>query len=198
MKIILASSSSYRKKLLSRILNDFECVSPAIDETPQTNEAPSELAMRLSIQKAESIARKYPDAWVIGSDQVALFDGKVLGKPGTLEIAKQQLFSFSDKKVEFITGVSLIHLNSQFQEYHSDITEVHFKKLSTEKVTQYLAIDTPYDCAGSFKVESFGICLFNSVETKDPTALEGLPLIALTNLFENAGIDLLSLSRSTI
>lgn len=190
-QFILASSSPYRKKLLQRLGIAFSSESPDIDESQLVNESEYELVERLSIEKARVVASKKPDAWVIGSDQVATFEQKILGKPGNYQNAFEQLSSFSGKQVKFITGVCLFHLQKEICCYRFSETIVYFNNLNENTITQYLKRDTPYDCAGSFKVESLGVSLFEKVLSDDPTALEGLPLISLCQLFASSGIDIL-------
>lgn len=193
-KLILASSSQYRAKLLQRLRVPFEQVAANIDESQRPDEAPLALVERLSTQKAEVVANSTPDAWVIGSDQIALFNGTVIGKPGNHHKAVQQLQSFSGNLVEFITGVCLFHMKTSRRYYAHSTVSVYFKTLTDAQIESYLKADTPYDCAGSFKVESLGVCLFDKVVSEDPTSLEGLPLISLCKLFSQAGITLDSLS----
>lgn len=190
-QFILASSSPYRKTLLQRLGIAFTSVSPDIDESQLANESENELVERLSIEKARVVASTQPNAWVIGSDQVATFEQKILGKPGNFQNAFEQLASFSGKQVKFITGVCLYHLQKEICSYRFSETIVYFKNLSENTIEQYLKRDTPYDCAGSFKVESLGVSLFEQVISDDPTALEGLPLISLCQLFASSGIDIL-------
>ena len=191
--IILASSSKYRKALLERIIPSFECISPEIDETPQKDESAESLTKRLSIEKAKVVSISHLNSWVIGSDQVAVYNNQLLGKPGSHKKAREQLSQFSNNSVEFLTGIALVNQAKQQVYYDCDLTIVEFKALSEKMIESYLSLDKPYDCAGSFKVESFGPVLFDKVTSHDPTALQGLPLIKLAKLFEKAGIDLLSL-----
>lgn len=188
--LILASSSKYRQRLLQRLGIQFTCISPQIDEKHLANEPTPDLVKRLSIEKAEIVARKHPQAWVVGSDQIAVFGQDVLGKPANKEAAQAQLTSFSGNRVDFLTGVCLVHIDNSVCSYHCSKTEVYFKELSSQTIKQYLAYDEPFDCAGSFKVESLGVCLFEKVSSDDPTALEGLPLIGLCQLFEKAGFNI--------
>ena len=187
-KLILASSSKYRANLLKRLISNFKIVAPQIDETQFDNELPQDYVKRLSIEKARTVAKDYPASWVIGSDQIAEFDGLILGKPGNIQKAQQQLLSFSGKQVFFRTGVSIINVSSNTCYYKESITRVYFKQLNEKTIIRYLELDQPYDCAGSFKIESRGVVLFEKIHSDDPTALEGLPLIELCQLFEKCGL----------
>ena len=185
-KIILASTSNARKLLLERLNIPFSIVAPDIDETPLVNEHPSALALRLSEQKALAIAQQYPDAWIIGSDQTCALKQALYNKPITFNKAKQQLQIFSSNTVYFYTGICLMRLNSYQTFSDLELTKVHFKNLSNEKIDTYLKQDLPLECAGAFKAESLGISLFNKIESDDPSALIGLPLIRLCQFLEDA------------
>ncbi|MBV1911204.1 MAG: Maf family nucleotide pyrophosphatase [Kangiellaceae bacterium] len=185
-KLILASSSPYRRELLARLNIPFEWHSPDIDETPFDDESGESLVRRLSIAKANAIASSFPKNYVIGSDQVAVFDNKIIGKPYTHEKASMQLAEFSGNTISFITGLFLVNQSQQEYYYQESVVQVKFRSLSAIQIENYLKMDMPYDCAGSFKVESAGISLFESIISDDPTSLEGLPLIALCNLFERS------------
>ena len=189
--IILASSSKYRKALLSRLTIDFDCLSPEIDETPLLNESAKLLATRLSLQKAKEIAESHIGAWVIGSDQVASSQEQIIGKPNNFANAFEQLKSFSGKSVKFYTAVTLLNMSQEFCMTEVSKVDVFFRNLTDNEIERYLKLEQPYDCAGSFKVESLGISLFESVESSDPTSLEGLPLISLCRLFAKAGLKIL-------
>jgi septum formation protein len=191
MDIILASTSPYRKLLLERLQVPFRCVAPDTDETPLSGEQPADLAHRLARAKARSIATIFPEALVIGSDQVASVDGQMLNKPGSQEVAAGQLRASAGKDVQFFTGLALVCLNRGLENVHVEPFSVHFRQLSDAQITNYLHRERPYDCAGSFKIEGLGIALFDSLEGKDPTSLEGLPLIALTRMLQDAGIQIL-------
>lgn len=188
--IVLASSSSYRAELLHRLQLNFTQLSPDIDESRIPGESPEEIALRLSIAKAQTVAKmvKERSCWVIGSDQVACLGNQILNKPGSFENAKQQLLMCSGKKVSFFTGLCL--LDSKTNEYLADNVEfsVFFRELSEQDVEAYLAIDKPYDCAGSFKFESLGITLFERTAGDDPTSIIGLPLIKLATFFKEKSI----------
>lgn len=183
--LILASSSKYRRDLLGRLGLPFSAVSPDLDESPRPGETPANLAQRLALEKAQAIATAQPQAWVIGSDQVPSQDGRVLGKPGDRDTAARQLREFSGTSLVFYTGVALVRgaevLNAL------DTTVVRFRQLSAAEIDRYLDAEPAYDCAGSFKAEGLGISLFDAVESSDPTALIGLPLIALTRMLREAG-----------
>ncbi|MCV6604877.1 MAG: Maf family nucleotide pyrophosphatase [Porticoccaceae bacterium] len=187
--IILASSSPYRRQLMERLGLIFDCHSPQVDETPQPDESPVELALRLSRLKARALAGKFTHHLIIGSDQVAECNGEILHKPGSFEVAQQQLQRQSGNTVKFHTGLC-IH-NSISGEQQTDVvtTTVHFRQLSEDEIERYLQREQPYDCAGSFKVEQLGVSLFRKVESPDPTALIGLPLILLCEMLRQSGIQ---------
>jgi septum formation protein len=187
-RLILASASKYRKKLLERLALPFDTQSPATDETAGKDELPADLVSRLATQKALVVANKNPAAIVIGSDQLAVFDNRVVGKPGGHEIAAQQLSEFSGKSVEFLTAVTVFCRELGFYEQHTDSTRVHFRPLTDDEIERYLVQEKPYDCAGAFKAESLGIGLFESIVSTDPTALIGLPLIQTAAMLRNAGV----------
>lgn len=187
--LILASTSPYRQELLKRLHLPFEAVAPHVDESPRAQEAPVALAARLALAKAHAVASRHPRAVVIGSDQVAELDGIALGKPGHHEAAVQQLRAMSGRRVVFHTAVTVVSADRHFEA--SDLARVYvvFRALSDAEIERYLRADRPYDCAGSAKVESLGIALLDSVESDDPTALVGLPLIRTCALLRQAGID---------
>lgn len=188
--LILASTSPYRRELLARLGLAFEVARPEVDETPQFNEHPSVLAQRLAEAKSRSIGTLQTDAWVIGADQVAELNGQSLGKPGSFEPAADQLAAASGQRLLFHTGVTLYrHADRQILRM-ADVTAVQFRKLSNVEIERYLHAEQPYDCAGSFKAEGLGICLFESIESRDPTALIGLPLIALAEALRQVGFSL--------
>jgi septum formation protein len=189
-RIILASTSRYRAELLGRLLTDFERRSPGTDEAPLPDETPGERALRLAVAKAEAVAAAESGALVIGSDQVAELDGRVLDKPGTAEVARAQLAASSGRDVYFQTAVCLVDTRPGHQRIATalDQTRVGFRLLAAEEIARYVERESPLDCAGSFKCEGLGISLFERIETDDPTALVGLPLIALARLLRNAGI----------
>ncbi len=193
-QLILASSSTYRKKLLTRLNVPFTTKSPNINESKLASETPQEYVKRLSIEKAQVIAKEHPSHYVIGSDQTAVFQHQIIGKPLNFENAKQQLKSFSNQTVIFLTGICIVKQAEDLCLYSESQTQAIFRKLSDEEIQNYLKLDQPYDCAGSFKVESLGITLFKQVISQDPTCLEGLPLIHLCQLFSKAGINILNQS----
>lgn len=190
--LVLASTSPYRAELLRRIVPDFTCARVSVDEAALENEAPLATAMRLAAAKAEEGAMAYPGALSIGSDQVAELDGVVLGKPGTMANARAQLAACSGKRVKFHTAVCLVDGRNDRRERHrgSDLTRVEFRVLDEHEIGRYLERDQPLDCAGSFKVERLGVALFERVESIDPTALIGLPLIILCRMLRQAGIEI--------
>ncbi|WP_067521004.1 Maf family protein [Endozoicomonas ascidiicola] len=188
MKILLASSSPYRKHLLQRLNLTFQQQSPDINETPLSHETAQQLATRLSLEKAQALTNKHPNTLIIASDQAASLHDKILGKPGTREKAIAQLSSCSGKQVTFYTGLCLLNTASgQFQleciEY-----SVWFRQLTPSQITYYIDAESPLDCAGSFKCEGLGVTLFEKMNGDDPNSLIGLPLITLTNMLINEGI----------
>jgi MAF protein len=195
-QLILGSSSPFRAKLLTKLGLPFDAVSPDIDEQILPEENAIQLVKRLSEKKAQAIAVDCPNALIIGSDQVAVLDSKILGKPGSHENAVQQLQAASGKIVLFLTGLAL--LNSKTGEMQSVVEpfEVHFKTLSLEQIDFYLRQEQPYQCAGSFKSEGFGISLFSKLNGNDPNSLIGLPLIRLIAMLKKQGIDVLQPNQS--
>ena len=183
--LILASTSAYRRELLTRLRIPFEVISPKVDETPLTGESTLELAKRLAHAKAEAVAKQHPEAWVIGSDQVADLCGAAIGKPGNFERAMAQLQLMRGQVVTFHTALCL--MKGDTQTTLSVPTEVGFRKLPDTVLENYLLAEEPYDCAGSAKSEGLGISLLEYIKSDDPTALIGLPLIALTGLLRDAG-----------
>ncbi|HZX75687.1 Maf family protein [Lysobacter sp.] len=188
-RLVLGSTSRYRRELLERLRVPFDVARPHTDETPQPGETPESLARRLARAKATDVVARHPEAWVIGSDQVAEFDGRPLGKPGTHEAATAQLQAMSGLTVRFLTGLCLMRSDGEILEA-LDFTVVRFRTLGADEIERYLAAEQPYDCAGSFKSEGLGITLFDAIETHDPTALVGLPLIATARLLREAGFAL--------
>jgi len=187
-KIILASSSPFRKELLARLNLDFECYSPEIDESRLKAENATDYVCRLAKEKAQVISKEHPSAIVIGSDQCALRDGQILGKPGNHTNAMQQLKAAQGKIVMFHTGLCVVQQNTCFSEVDEVLYQVNFRTLSDAQLTHYLKVEQPYQCAGSFKSEGYGSCLFSSMQGDDPSALIGLPLIRLITMLENAGV----------
>ena len=190
-QILLASSSPYRRQLLERLGLPFQCQSPDVDETPRRGETPRELALRLSQTKAQALAAAYPGHLIIGSDQVAECNGSVINKPGSFELAQQQLRQQSGNIVTFHTGLCLHNGQTEEQQLDSVTTSAHFRQLTDAEIERYLLREQPYDCAGSFKVEQLGISLFEKVESTDPTALIGLPLIRLCGMLRQSGVQLI-------
>ncbi|MFS8064319.1 MAG: Maf family protein [Luteimonas sp.] len=189
VRLLLASTSPYRRELLSRLRIPFDVIRPEVDETPLPGESPLVLAQRLAAAKAEAIAAREGDAWVIGSDQVAELDGGPLGKPGNRDAALAQLASMSGRSVAFRTGLCVMHRElGRFDAV--DTTVVRFRSLAADGIARYVDAERPFDCAGSFKSEGLGIALFEAIETSDPTALIGLPLIATARLLRRAGFAL--------
>ncbi len=185
--LILASTSRYRRELLSRLRLPFDAVAPEVDETPLAGEAPAALAERLALDKARVVAARHPGAIVIGSDQVADLEGEAIGKPGTHERAAAQLRRMSGREVVFQTAVAVVAPGLAAIERAE--VRVRFRTLTDAAIERYLLADQPYDCAGSAKVESLGVALLESVESDDPTALVGLPLIRTCALLRRAGLD---------
>lgn len=185
--LILASTSRYRQELLSRLRLPFEAVAPEVDETSLPGEAPAALAERLALAKARAVAAKQPDAIVIGSDQVADLGGEAIGKPGTHDAAVEQLRRMSGREVVFQTAVAVVAPGIAAIERAE--VRVRFRTLDDTAIEAYLRADQPYDCAGSAKVESLGVALLESVESDDPTALIGLPLIRTCALLRRAGLE---------
>jgi len=187
--LILASGSRYRAELLRRLHLPFSQQSPDVDETPQPGEAAEPLATRLALLKAGVIALKAPGAWVIGSDQVAACEGRLLGKPSTREKAIEQLQFLSAKQAAFLTAVVLMRQDGAVYQA-SDTTVVRFRTLTDDAIARYVDAEPAYDCAGSAKIEGLGITLTAEVQSRDPTALIGLPLIATAELLRKAGFTL--------
>lgn len=191
-RLILGSTSPYRRELLQRLQIPFEVASPDVDETPLPGEAPALVARRLALAKARAVAASFPDAVVIGSDQVADLNGQPLGKPGTHERAVAQLRQMRGQTVVFQTAVAVVCLQSGFEQTDLAAVKVQFRVLSDDEIENYLQAEQPYDCAGSAKSEGLGIALLASIENDDPTALVGLPLIRTCRMIQAAGIGLLS------
>lgn len=179
-KIVLASSSVYRQQLLDRFLDDYETVSPRIDESVDI-ENPEELALHLARSKAEAVSTAYRNALIIGADQLAVLEGRVLGKPGDHQRAVEQLLQASGKSLTFLTAVCVLDPVEKRRYEHVDKTIVRFRSFDRRLADAYLKHDKPYDCAGSFKIEGAGFVLFESVTTDDPTALIGMPMIWLSD-----------------
>ena len=189
-RLVLASTSTYRRQLLERLGIPFTVAASNVDEEPLPGESAVDLVQRLARAKAEAVARRHTNSLVIGSDQLALCGRDVLGKPGSGERAIAQLKSLSNQRVVFHTAVHVINTTSATNQGHVDLTTVHFRQLDDEEIRRYVARDKPYDCAGGFKVESLGVALFNRIESQDPTALIGLPLIWLASALRKNGFEL--------
>ena len=187
--LILGSTSRYRREMLQRLRIPFDVQAPHVDETPGAGEAPAALALRLAIAKARAVAALHPHAVVIGSDQVADLDGEPVGKPGTHAKATEQLRAMRGKAVVFQTAVAVVSLASGYEGSALVPVTVRFRPLSDAEIEHYLRAEEPYDCAGSAKSEALGIALLSAIESDDPTALVGLPLIKTCELLRAAGID---------
>ncbi len=188
--LVLASTSRYRRELLARLALPFETAAPDVDETPRAGEAPRELALRLALEKAQAVAARKPQAIVIGSDQVADLHGQPLGKPGTHERAAAQLARMSGQTVLFHTAVAVVQASRGFAQSSLATVTVRFRALDAATIERYLLAEQPYDCAGSAKSEGLGIALLQAIESDDPTALIGLPLIRTAQLLRAAGLTL--------
>ncbi|MFN5420691.1 MAG: Maf family nucleotide pyrophosphatase [Burkholderiales bacterium] len=189
--LILGSTSRYRKELLTRLRIPFETASPDVDETPHSNESPKDLALRLALAKARAVALKYPEAVVIGSDQVADLEGTPLGKPGNHANAILQLQRMRGKTVIFQTALSVVCIATGYERTDLAEVKVKFRDLSDAEIETYLRAEEPYDCAGSAKSEGLGIALLDAIDNDDPTALIGLPLIRTCQMLREAGVKLL-------
>lgn len=191
-ELVLASTSHYRRELLSRLGLPFRAIAPRVDETPWPDEAPHDLAQRLALAKAQAVAAQSPRALVIGSDQVAELNGHALGKPGSIAAAEAQLAASSGRSILFYTALCLVDARdaAAAPALATDLTRVVFRPLRSDEIARYVALEQPLDCAGSFKAEGLGISLFERIENADPTALIGLPLIALARLLRAAGVVL--------
>ena len=190
LPLLLASSSIYRRDLLARLRLPFNCSSPDIDESHRPGESARELVERLSLEKARALADSHPGHLIIGSDQVAVLNGHIIGKPHTFDKARQQLMDASGASVTFLTGLTL--LNARTGNHQTDCIPftVHMRTLSTEQIERYLLAETPYDCAGSFKAEGLGVSLFQRTEGDDATSLVGLPLIRLIDMLLVEGVTI--------
>jgi septum formation protein len=189
--LVLGSTSRYRRELLERLRIPFEVASPDVDETPRASESPRDLALRLALEKARAVARQYPQAVVIGSDQVADLHGNALGKPGTHERAVAQLRQMRGQTVVFHTAVAVVCEETGFEQVELAPVSVRFQHLSDAEIEAYLQAERPYDCAGAAKSEGLGIALLESIDNDDPTALVGLPLIRTCRMIRAAGVRVL-------
>jgi septum formation protein len=188
-KILLASSSVYRRQLLGKLGFNFTWESPDIDESPLPHEPPATLVQRLAETKAYHLANHHSDCLIIGSDQAATLDNQILGKPYTHENAFAQLASFRNREVTFLTGLCLFNSSTKRSQRSVESYKVRFRNLTDSQIENYLRREQPYDCVGSFKSEGLGICLFEQLEGEDFNTLIGLPLIALTRMLANEGMD---------
>ncbi len=195
-KLLLASTSRYRRELLQRLQWPFDVVAPQTEERAEPGEQPAALARRLALAKAHAVAALHPDAVVIGSDQVADLDGEAIGKPGNHARATEQLQRFSGRAVVFQTAVAVVCLQTGFEQVELAPVAVQFRALSATDIEQYLLLEQPYDCAGSAKSESLGIALLERIDSDDPSALVGLPLIRTCRMLRSAGIDPLGPNRA--
>lgn len=195
--LILGSTSVYRKELLGRLRIPFGTVSPEVDETPLPGESPTDLAQRLALAKAQAVAQRHPAAVVIGSDQVADLNGEPLGKPGTHARAVAQLQRMRGQTVVFQTAVAVVCLETGFSQTALAPIRVVFRDVSDAEIENYLQAEQPYDCAGSAKSEGLGIALLDAIDSDDPTALVGLPLIRTARMLRAAGIELLTAPGAT-
>lgn len=192
MNIVLASSSTYRRQLLTTLIPNLSCVDPDIDESVNQGESAEIYVSRLAKEKANSVANQQTNALVIGSDQCAVLKGKIISKPGNHENAIAQLKASSGKTITFYTGLCVINTKSHSQQTSCETFQVTFRKLSEKQIIAYLDKDQPYDCAGSFKAEGLGITLFEKMQGDDYNTLIGLPLIKLTSMLQAEGFDLIA------
>lgn len=188
--IVLGSTSPFRKMLLDKLHLSFSQDAPEVDETPLENEQPQQMVLRLAHLKADVFKDKYPQHIVITSDQCAVFNGKPIGKPHTVEKAVEQLSQFSNQSITFYTGLVVFNSKTGKRYEYLDSTTVHFRELSQQVIRNYIDIEQPLKCAGSFKSEGLGVTLFNRIDSRDPNALIGLPLMALTDIFYEMGYPL--------
>ena len=187
--LFLASTSRYRAALLERLGLPFTVEAPGVDEAARTAEVPPARALRLAHAKATAVANRHPGAWVIGSDQVAVCGERILDKPGNAARCREQLAASSGRRVEFHTAAVLHSVEPRSVAEHVDLTTVHFRTLTSQEIARYVELDRPFDCAGGFRSEGLGIALFESIDTRDPAALVGLPLIWLAGALRSAGLD---------
>ncbi|MEL5249161.1 Maf family protein [Serratia ureilytica] len=188
-RLLLASTSPYRKMLLEKLQLPFDCAAPQVDETPLPGEGAEALVLRLAAAKAKALALAYPEHLIIGSDQVCVIDGSITGKPHTEENARAQLRQVSGQAVTFYTGLALYNGRSKQLQALCEPFHMHFRALSEAEIAAYVRLEQPLNCAGSFKSEGLGIALFDRLEGRDPNALIGLPLIALLEMLRAEGIN---------
>lgn len=189
--LILASTSPYRRALLEKLGVEFICAAPDTDETPKDGESATDLVQRLAQEKAHSLSEKFPNHFIIGSDQVCVIDGKIVGKPGSIENAHQQLRAASEKVITFYTGLCVLNSHTMQKEIICEPFHVHFRRLTDDEINAYIKLEMPLYCAGSFMCEGAGILLFSQLEGRDPNALVGLPLIALNEILLKFGYNAL-------
>lgn len=189
--LILASTSPYRRALLEKLGVEFICAAPDTDETPKDGESATDLVQRLAQEKAHSLSEKFPNHFIIGSDQVCFIDGKIVGKPGSIENAHQQLRAASGKVITFYTGLCVLNSHTMQKEIICEPFHVHFRRLTDDEINAYIKLEMPLYCAGSFMCEGAGILLFSQLEGRDPNALVGLPLIALNEILLKFGYNAL-------
>lgn len=189
--LILASTSPYRRALLEKLGVEFICAAPDTDETPKNGESATDLVQRLAQEKAHSLSEKFPNHFIIGSDQVCVIDGKIVGKPGSIENAHQQLRAASGKVITFYTGLCVLNSHAMQKEIICEPFHVHFRRLTDDEINAYIKLEMPLYCAGSFMCEGAGILLFSQLEGRDPNALVGLPLIALNEILLKFGYNAL-------
>ena len=187
MRLVLASTSSYRAELLGRLGVAFEVAAPGVDETPRPGESAARLAARLALAKAEAVAAQFPGCWVLGSDQAVACGGRLLGKPGTAAANREQLTMLSGQSADFATAIALVGPTATTPMTDLDVTVARFRHLDAAEIARYVEAEAAVDCAGGFRIEGLGISLFEEVSSKDPTALIGLPLIATRRLLSRAG-----------
>jgi MAF protein len=188
-RLLLASTSTYRKMLLEKLHLPFLCAAPQVDETPLAGESAEALVLRLATAKAQALAAAYPEHLIIGSDQVCVIEGRITGKPHTEENARTQLRQASGQKVTFYTGLALYNSRSRHLQVLCEPFHVHFRTLSEAEISAYVRFEQPLNCAGSFKSEGLGIALFDKLEGRDPNTLIGMPLIALLEMLRAEGIN---------
>jgi septum formation protein len=189
-RLVLASTSPFRREILQKLAIPFDAAAPDTDETMMDKESPEALVSRLAESKARAVAHDWPNALIIGSDQVACVDGEILGKPGNRQNAMQQLTQAAGKAVTFYTGLCLLNSGSQKAQISCELFKVYFRQLNEAQIARYLDHEQPFNCAGSFKSEGMGITLFSKLEGDDPNTLIGLPLIRLVEMLGNEGIEL--------
>lgn len=195
IQLLLASSSPFRQQILKKLRIPFDCAAPDIDETPLSAETPQAYVERLAIEKAQALADRYPQHWIIGSDQTCVLNDQICGKPGSIERAVQQLSQASGQSVNFYTGLCLLNASTGTFWHLTETFTVHFRELSPVEIKAYVELEQPLNCAGSFMVEGLGINLFEKLEGRDENSLIGLPLIGLLDLMRQAGLSPLALAR---